>query len=114
MTVQYKNASFNLTTTNLTTVLTIAADSRAIVKGFNITNEHNNNVLVEGFVRDSSESTEFEFFHKELNADSTEKDACGQALVLEESDSIKVKAATASTVQGVISYSLINRSQENG
>jgi len=34
--------------------------------------------------------------------------------VLEESDGIKAQADVAGVVKGVISYALINRSQENG
>ena len=32
MTIQYKNQGYDLTTTNLTTVLTIDSSSRAIIK----------------------------------------------------------------------------------
>jgi hypothetical protein len=46
MALEYKNKGFFLNTTNQTTVLTIDAQSRAIIKGFNITNEHNNNIIV--------------------------------------------------------------------
>jgi len=114
MTIQYKNQGFELNTTNLTTVLTIDNASRAIVKGFNITNEHNNNVLVEAWLSDSSESSDYEFFHKNVAADTTEFNIAGQSLILEEGDSIKVQCETANTINGVISYALINRSQENG
>ena len=113
MTIQYKNQGFELNTTNQTTVLTIDDASRAIVKGFNITNEHNNNVLVEAWLSDSSESSDFEFFHKNMTADETAQ-AAGQVLVLEESDGIKAQADVSNVVKGVISYALINRSQENG
>jgi len=114
MTIQYKNQGFELTTSNITTVLTIDDSSRAIVKGFNVTNEHNNNVLVEAWLSDSSESSDYEFFHKEIASDTTEFNIAGQSLILEEGDSIKVQCETANTINGVISYALINRSQENG
>ena len=114
MTIQYKNQGFELTTTNIATVLTIDDSSRAIVKGFNVTNEHNNNVLVEAWLSDSSESSDYEFFHKEIASDTTEFNIAGQSLILEEGDSIKVQCETANTINGVISYALINRSQENG
>jgi len=113
MTIQYKNQGFILNTTNLTTILTIDVSSRALVKNIAVTNEHNSNNLVEMYLRDESASTDYEFFHKNMVADETAQ-AAGQVLVLEESDGIKAQAATASVVKGVISYALINRSQENG
>ena len=113
MTIQYKNQGFNLTTTNLTTVLTINTSSVAIVKSINITNEHNSNNLTELYLHDVSAGVDYEFFHKDLGADATEQCA-GQVLNLEAGDSIKAQAETANTVKGVISYALIDRSQENG
>lgn len=113
MALQYKNQGFILTTTNLTTTLTIAADSRALVKSISVTNEHNSNNLVEMYLRDNSASTDYEFYHRNMTADETAQ-AAGQVLVLEESDGIKMQAATANVVKGVISYALINRSEENG
>lgn len=114
MALEYKNKGFFLNTTNQTTVLTIDTQSRAIIKGFNITNEHNNNVLVEAWLSDSSESSDYEFFHKEIASDTTEFNVAGQSLVLEEGDSIKVQCETANTINGVVSYALLNRSDENG
>ena len=113
MTIQYKNQGFNLTTTNLTTVLTINTSSVAIVKSINVTNEHNSNNLTELYLHDVSAGVDYEFFHKDLTADATEQCA-GQVLNLEAGDSIKAQAETANTVKGVISYALIDRSQENG
>ena len=109
----YKNQGFNLTTTNLTTVLTINTSSVAIVKSINITNEHSSNNLTEMYLHDVSAGADYEFFHKDLAADVTDQ-AAGQVLNLEAGDSIKAQAETANTVKGVISYLLIDRSQENG
>jgi hypothetical protein len=113
MTIQYKNQGFILSTTNLTTILTIDNSSRALVKNIAVTNEHSSNNLVEMYLTDNSASTDYEFFHKNMTADETAQ-AAGQVLVLEESDGIKAQAGTAGVVKGVISYALINRSQENG
>jgi len=113
MTIKYKNQGFLLSTTNLTTVLTIDASSRALVKSISVTNEHNSNNLVEMYLRDNSASTDYEFYHKNMAADETDQ-AAGQVLILEESDGLKFQADTAGVVKGVISYALINRSQENG
>jgi hypothetical protein len=35
-------------------------------------------------------------------------------LVLEEGDILKMTAGTANEIQGIVSYALIDRSQENG
>jgi hypothetical protein len=50
----YKNAGFDLTTTDLTTIYTVPALRTAIVKSIQISNEHSSNNLVEIFVTDSS------------------------------------------------------------
>jgi len=108
----YKNQGFILGTT-LTTVLTINASSVAIVKSISVTNEHNNNNLVEMYLHDASATTNFEFFHVDMGADTTQQ-AAGQVLNLEAGDSILAKAETANSVNGVISYLLIDRTGENG
>ena len=109
----YKNKGFILTTSNLTTVLTINTSSIAIVKSISVTNEHNNNNLTEFYLHDFSENVDYEFFHKDMGSDSTEQ-AAGQVLNLEAGDSIKAQTETVDTVKGVISYLLIDRTQENG
>jgi hypothetical protein len=53
----YKNAGFDLTTTDLTTIYTVPALRTAIIKSIQITNEHSSQtILVEIFVTDSSAS----------------------------------------------------------
>jgi hypothetical protein len=59
MALQYKNQGFILNTTNLTTVITIAADSRALVKSISVTNEHSSDNLVEMYLTDSSAATDY-------------------------------------------------------
>ena len=108
----YKNQGFILGTT-LTTVLNINASSVAIVKSISVTNEHNNNNLVEMFIHDASVTTNFEFFHVDMGADTTQQ-AAGQVLNLEAGDSILAQAEVTGVAKGVISYLLIDRSQENG
>lgn len=108
----YKNQGFSLGTT-LTTILSINASSVAIVKSISVTNEHNNNNLVEMYLHDVSASANFEFFHIEMGADTTQQ-AAGQVLNLEAGDSILAQAEVSGVAKGVISYLLIDRSQENG
>ena len=108
----YKNQGFVLGTT-LTTILTINTSSVGIVKSISVTNEHSSNNLTEMFLHDVSASANFEFFHVDMAADTTQQ-AAGQVLNLEAGDSIKAQAEVSGVVKGVISYLLIDRSQENG
>ena len=52
----YKNAMFDLTTTNKTTVYTCPTDRTALIKSIQITNIHTGNIEVEAFTTDSSAS----------------------------------------------------------
>jgi hypothetical protein len=113
MTIQYKNQGYDLTTTNLTTVLTIDAQSRAIIKEISVANDHNSAVQVDYYFRDVSTSTDFKFYHTKVAAN-THDNAVHNALILEEGDSLKFQADNANKISGQISYALINRSQENG
>ena len=114
MALQYKNAGYQLSTTNLTTVLTIATDSRAIVKGYTLANEHNNNVDVHIYFHDSSASTSFIVYHTQVSSDTTVYPLNTEPLNLEEGDSLVMQANNAGTTHGIISYALLNRSEENG
>ena len=108
----YKNQGFVLGTT-LNTILTINTSSVGIVKSISVTNEHSSNNLTEMYLHDVSTSTNFEFFHVDMAADTTQQ-AAGQVLNLEAGDSIKAQAEVSGVAKGVISYLLIDRSQENG
>ena len=100
MSIQYKNAGFNLTTTTMTTCLTMDTGSRAII--------------VQSKFYDHSATTTYQISTESLAAGSTTNIASG-VLVLEESDALKIGcAATSNVATGVISYALINRNDENG
>ena len=113
MTIQYKNASKILTGTAMTTVLTINTSAIAIVKSVYISNNSTGAVLVNCDLRDSSASTDIEFFRKDIPATST-VNASEQGLNLEAGDAIKVQAETANKLEVVVGYALIDRSQQNG
>jgi hypothetical protein len=99
----YKNAGFNLTTTDLTTIYTVPALRTAIVKSIQISNEHSSNNLVEIFVTDSSASATFEIYHVSMDADSTANGLLAP-LVLEAGDILKMQTANADKIEGMISY----------
>ena len=116
MTIRYKNQGFKQSGTTKTTVFTCPSDATAIIKSvYCANNDGSSTVLVNmNFVDSSDSSAEYEFFRNDLAA-KTQVNATPQGLNLEAGDAITVQAATGSnTIQGLISYALIDRSQENG
>ena len=116
MTIQYKNQGYKQSGTGKTTVFTCPSDATAIVKSvYCANNDGSSAVLVNmNFVDSSDSNTEYEFFRDDIAAKS-QINASPQGLNLEAGDAITVQAATGSSkIQGVISYALINRENENG
>lgn len=107
----YKSETFDLTTTNLTTVLTINTSSVAIVKSVQACVIDNTNVDVEVFLKKSGGS-DVEVAHKLLNK--TTENLAKDVINMEGGDILKVKASVADKASGQVSYLLIDRSQENG
>ena len=114
MSIQYKNAGFDLTTTNMTTCLTMDDGSRAIIQNVQCANTSTGAIVVKSSFTDSSASTTYQISTESLSAGATTNIAAG-VLILEESDALKIQcAATSNVAEGVVSYALINRSDENG
>jgi hypothetical protein len=111
MTIQYKSEVFDLTTTNLTTVLTISVSAVAIVKTVQASHESASNVDVDLYLKKSGGS-DVEVAHAELNKTMT--NMIVNTLNLEAGDGIKMQASAANEITGVVSYALINRENENG
>ena len=111
MTIQYKSETFNLTDTNLTTVLSISTSAVAIVKLVQASHQAAGTVQVDAFVKKSGGS-DVEIAHDSLSAGFT--NLIKDSLNLEAGDVIKVQAGTANEITGVVSYALIDRSNENG
>jgi len=99
----YKNAGFNLSTTNLTTVYTVPNDRTTIVKSIQINNDDASAIQVEISVTDSSASATYKIYHKDLAGDTTDNGVVAP-LVLESGDIVKIQAATANKIEGMISY----------
>ena len=97
----YKSYFVDLTTTNKTLIYTVPALTTALVKTIQLTNE-TGSINVQIYVTDTSAAIEYETSHATLAARSTENFAKG-SIVLEAGDLIKIQAATANTVTGVIS-----------
>ena len=116
MTIQYKNQGFKQADTSKTTVLTCPTNAAIIVKSIYCANNDASSAIIVNmnFVDSSDSSTEYEFFRDEVAA-KTQVNATPQGLNLEAGDAITVQAATGSSkIQGLISYALINRENENG
>ena len=99
----YKNAGFNLSTTNLTTVYTVPTDRTAIVKSIQVNNDDSSAIQVEISVTDTSASATYKVYHKDLAADTTDNGVVAP-LVLESGDIVKIQAASANKIEGMISY----------
>ena len=113
MTIQYKTAGINLSSTGTTSVLTAPDNARILIKQIQIDNTSVNPVNLSVQVTDTSATASFRISGNPIPA-STTKDLITQTLVLEESDILKMTAGTAGELQGIISYAQIDRSQENG
>jgi hypothetical protein len=98
----YKNAGFDLTTTNKTDVYTCPANTTAIIKTIQTTNATSGNVDVIGYLYDSSQTTEYELAHHTLSSKDSINFIEG-TLVLEAGDVFRLDASTANAISGVIS-----------
>jgi hypothetical protein len=111
MTIQYKSTTFDLTTTNLTTALTISTSAVAIVKTVQASHEGVSNIDIDLYIKKSGGS-DVEIGHAKLAG--TFQNMISNSLNLEAGDAIKLQAGTANEITGVVSYALINRENENG
>jgi len=99
----YKNTMFDLTTTNKTTVYTCPTNRTALIKTIQVTNIHSGANEIEAFTTDDSNSdAEHEIAHISLASKTVENLAKG-TIVLEEGDTLKLKAQTANDIAGIIS-----------
>ena len=111
MTIQYKSELFNLTTTNLTTVLTISVSAVAIVKTVQTVHDTASAVDTDLFLKKPGGS-DIIISHEDLNKETV--NMLKNTLNLEAGDVIKMQAGTANEITGAVSYALIDRSQQNG
>jgi len=111
MTIRYKSDTYDLTTTNITTVLTCPSDATILVKSLQASHQSASNVDVDAYLKKSGGS-DVEISHAQLNKSFT--NMISETLAMEASDELKVQADTADAITGVVSYALIDRSQENG
>ena len=113
MTIQYKNQGINLNSTGTISVLTCPSNATILIKQIQINNGSGGAVNLNVPVTDSSASASFRIFNEAVTGAAT-KDIINYTLVLEASDILKMTAGTADEIQGIISYALLDRSQQNG
>ena len=113
MTIQYKNQGFSLTTTGTTNVLTAPSNGRCLVKQIQAHNGSTGAVNLATQVTDTSASATFRIDNASIAANTT-RQIISHTLVLEEGDILKMTASTGNEIQGIVSYALFDRSQENG
>jgi hypothetical protein len=112
MTIQYQNETFNLTTTNVTTVLTVPTSAVAIVKTVQAVHNTASNVDTDLLIRKNGAGADVLISHEILNKNTV--NMLKNTLNLEAGDAIKMQADTANEITGVVSYALLDRSQQNG
>ena len=108
---RYKNAQFDLTTTDATPVLTCPADATILVKNLQAVHDTASNVDTHALLTKSGGSA-VKIGYKELNK--AQANMIEETLAMEASDVLSMQAGTANEITGVVSYALIDRSQENG
>ena len=113
MAINYKNQGYDLTTSNLTTVLNINTSTVAIIKEIAVANDSSGSREVNYYFTDVSTSTTYKFFHTNIPQNSY-INAIHNVLVLEEGDYLQFQANQANAISGQISYALLSRTGENG
>lgn len=95
----YKNAQYNLTTTSKTDVYTCPTNRTALMKNVHTANYGAGNVVVKGYIYDSSASTEYQVDQHTLSAGNSQ-DLSDGILVLESGDIFRLEAASANAISG--------------
>ena len=93
------------------TPLTISTSAIAIVKTVQAVHDTASDVNTDIFVKEVSGS-DVQIGHETLNKNTV--NMLTNTLNLEAGDVIKMQAGTANEISGIVSYALIDRSQQNG
>ena len=104
----YKNANFDLTTTDVTDVYQAPADSRAIIQNIHVANVGAGNTEIKAFIYDNSATTAFQFAEHTVNAGDSRSVSDG-SIILEENDKLQLQAASGNIFEGTCSILEINR-----
>ena len=100
---KYINKSINLTTTDLTTLYTVPAETVAIIKAIQGFNDTASSVSVTLSYTDASASATYAFGYVTSTSIEQFELLTSDLLVLEESDVLKIQATAANQITGVVS-----------
>jgi len=105
---RYKNAQFDLNSTNKTDIYTCPSNSRAIVQNIHTANVGAGNVEIKAFLYDNSVTTAFQFAEHTVNSGDSKSISDG-SIVLEENDKLQLQAASGNIFEGTCAILEINR-----
>lgn len=103
MTIRYKNAKVDLTTTNATDIFTIPNATTAVIKSILVSEDSGNADTITLTLTDSA-SAIFSLFKVKAVSANTTVELLTAPLVLAESEKITAQAATANRLHVVVSY----------
>ena len=99
---RYKNANFDLTTTDVTDIYTVPSESRAIIQNIHVANVGAGNTEIKAFIYDNSASRAYQFAEHTVNAGNSKSVSDG-TVILEENDKLQLSAASADIFEGTVS-----------
>ena len=99
---RYKNANFDLTTTDVTDIYTVPSESRAIIQNIHVANVGAGNTEIKAFIYDNSASRAYQFAEHTVNAGNSKSVSDG-TIILEENDKLQLSAATSDVFEGTVS-----------
>jgi len=99
---RYKNANFDLTTTDVTDIYTVPSESRAIIQNIHVANVSGGNTEIKAFVYDNSASRAYQFAEHTVNSGNSKSVSDG-TIILEENDKLQLSAATSDVFEGTVS-----------
>ena len=99
---RYKNANFDLTTTDVTDIYTVPSESRAIIQNIHVANVGAGNTEIKAFIYDNSASRAYQFAEHTVNAGNSKSVSDG-TIILEENDKLQLSAASANIFEGTVS-----------
>ena len=105
---RYKNANYDLTTTDVTDVYTTPSESRAIIQNIHVANVGAGNTEIKAFIYDNSATTAFQFAEHTVNAGDSRSISDG-SIILEENDKLQLQAASGNIFEGTCAILEINR-----
>jgi len=98
----YKNAFYDPTVTTAVTVYTVPANTTALVKNIQLTNEGGSKV-VKVLVTDTSASTEYQIAYASISG-ATICNLAKAPIVLEAGDILKIQTTDTTGISAIISY----------